>query len=196
MFNLDQLPYKNTALEPYISSRTVDFHYGKHQQAYLNNVNKLVEGSELENNSLEDIIVKTANDDEQKAIFNNAAQYYNHVFFWQGLRTNNGKKEIDEVTLRLINDNFISLDNFYDQVKTKALSLFGSGWVFLVKDGDFLKVLSFKNADNPLAHNLKPVWALDVWEHAYYLDYQNARSEFVKAVLFNLINWQFITKNI
>lgn len=196
MFTLPILPYEKTALEPHMSAKTLEFHYGKHHQAYIDNLNKLVAGTGLEKETLEAIIVKTANDPEQAGIFNNAAQAYNHYFFWKGLRPADGIAEPEPELLALIEKSFGSLGNFYGEFKTAATGVFGSGWVWLVKDGDSLKIIKTANADNPLAHKLRPLWTLDVWEHAYYLDYQNRRADFIEAVLCNLINWKFIAANL
>jgi len=197
MFTLPLLPYEKTALEPHMSVKTLEFHYGKHHQAYIDNLNKLAAGTEFEKETLESIIKKTANNPEQAGVFNNAAQAYNHDFFWKGLKP--AASEIAEPAAELlaaINKNFGSLGNFYGEFKTAALGVFGSGWVWLVKDGEALKVMKTANADTPLAHNLKPLWALDVWEHSYYLDYQNRRADYIETVLRNLINWKFVAANL
>ena len=196
MFTLPPLPYEKTVLEPYISAKTLEFHYGKHHQAYIDNLNKLIAGTDLEEDSLENIILATVKDSEQAAIFNNAAQAYNHDFFWKGLRPADGPLEPAAELLELINKSFGSLGEFYGNFKTAATGVFGSGWVWLVKDGEDLKIIKTANADNPLVHNLRPLWVLDVWEHAYYLDYQNRRAEYIEAVLRNLINWNFIAANL
>jgi len=192
MFILEQLPFAKNALEPQMSERTLDFHYGKHHQAYVDNLNKLITGTEFETESLENIILKTAGSVNQSAIFNNAAQAYNHSFFWKCLRASDATLEPSAGLLEFINSSFSSLDSFFAEFKTIALSQFGSGWVWLVKEGKTLKIVKMANADTPIAHNLKPLFALDVWEHSYYLDYQNRRGDFIDAVLRNLINWDFI----
>jgi Fe-Mn family superoxide dismutase len=196
MFTLPLLPYEKTALEPHISAKALEFHYGKHHQAYIDNLNKLIAGTDLEKESLENVILATVKDSEQAAIFNNAAQAYNHDFFWKGLRPADGPLEPAAELLELINKSFGSLGEFYGNFKTAATGVFGSGWVWLVKDGKDLKIIKTANADNPLAHNLRPLWVLDVWEHAYYLDYQNRRAEYIEAVLRNLVNWNFIAANL
>ena len=196
MFTLQSLPYEKTALEPHISERTLEFHHDKHHQAYVDNLNKLVAGTELETASLEDIIVKTAGSATQAAIFNNAGQVYNHDIFWQSLRPAGTIVEPGVKTLALINSSFGSLENFYSEFKTLALSQFGSGWAWLATDGTILKLMKTANADNPLTSGLKPLFGLDVWEHSYYLDYQNRRADFIEAVLQNLINWNFIEANL
>ena len=196
MFTLSILPYDKSALEPHISSRTLEFHYGKHHQTYIDNLNKLAAGSAWEKESLENIIIKSAGVPEQAGLFNNAAQAYNHEFFWNCLRPAAENMEPDGELLNLINNFFGSLDNFIAELKAAALGQFGSGWVWLVKDGETLKIMKTANADTPLAHGLKPLFTLDVWEHAYYLDYQNRRADFATAVLSNLINWKFISQNL
>lgn len=196
MFTLPLLPYEQSALAPHMSARTLEFHYGKHHQAYIDNLNKLVAGTAWEKESLENIITKSAGVPEQAGLFNNAAQAYNHAFFWNCLRPATEKMEPDAELLNLINNFFGSLDDFYAQLKAAALGQFGSGWAWLVKDGETLKIMKTANADNPLAHGLKPLFAIDVWEHAYYLDYQNRRADFAAAILSSLINWKFISKNL
>lgn len=196
MFTLNSLPFPVTALEPHLSAKTLEFHYGKHHQAYIDNLNKLIAGTSLEAANLEDIIRQTAGSANQAAIFNNAAQVFNHDFFWQSLRPADASKEPSVELLNLINNSFGSFENFLTEFKNAALSQFGSGWAWLVKDGAQLKIIKTANADNPLAQNLKPLLALDVWEHAYYLDYQNRRGDYLDAVLKNLLNWEWAQKNL
>jgi len=196
MFTLSLLPFEKNALEPHISAKTLEFHYGKHHQAYVDNLNKLIAGTEFETESLENIILKTAGSLNQVAIFNNAAQIYNHDFFWRSLKPLTQNSEPSADLLTLINTSFGSLENFYTEFKAAALGQFGSGWAWLVKDGNSVKIFKTANADTPIAHNLKPLLTIDVWEHAYYLDYQNRRADFVDAVLKNLLNWEFAAGNI
>lgn len=196
MLNLNPLPFTKNSLEPHISERTIDFHYGKHHQAYLDNLNKLISGSDLENLSLEEIIKISAGDGEKIGIFNNAAQVYNHDFFWSSLSPVDSKSEISEELLLLINSSFGSLEKFKEDFKNAALTQFGSGWVWLVKDGEKLAILKTSNADTAILHEVKPLLVVDVWEHAYYLDYQNKRGDFVSVVLDNLINWEFVLSNL
>ncbi len=196
MFTLPKLPYEQTALEPHISAKTLEFHYGKHHQAYIDNLNKLIAGTDLEPETLENIVLKTVDNQDKTGIFNNAAQAYNHDFFWKGLRPTGGLMEPAPELLEAINKSFGSLGNFYGEFKTAATGVFGSGWVWLVRDGENLKIMKTANADTPLAHDLHPLWVLDVWEHAYYLDYQNRRADFIEAVLRNLINWEFVAANL
>lgn len=196
MFTLSLLPFEKNALEPYISSKTLDFHYGKHHQAYVDNLNKLILGTELETKSLENIILDTASDASRSGIFNNAAQIYNHDFFWKSLRSASISSEPDEKILGLINKSFGNLENFYSEFKAAALSQFGSGWAWLVLEGETLKIYKTANADTPIVHGLKPILTVDVWEHAYYLDYQNRRADFVDGILKNLLNWEFAVSNL
>jgi len=196
MFILSSLPYEKSALEPHISANTLDFHHGKHHQAYVDNLNKLVAGTEMETLSLEAIIKKIAGSSNNAAIFNNAAQAYNHDFFWHSLRPVAQPSEPSVELSSLINESFGSLENFYNELKTAALGQFGSGWVWLVKDGENLKIMKTANADTPIAHDLKPLLTIDVWEHAYYLDYQNRRADFIDGVMRNLLNWEFAESNL
>lgn len=196
MFTLKPLPFEPNALEPFMSAKTIEFHYGKHHQAYIDNLNKLILGTDLAGLTLEEIIIKTKNNPEQAAIFNNAAQVYNHDIFWQNLSSDPQNRKISDQVLLQIEKNFSSLDNFYDQFKSIGLSQFGSGWVWLVKSDKGLEIIKTANADNPIAHGLKPLIAIDVWEHSYYLDYQNKRADFLDNCLKNLLNWKFVESNI
>lgn len=193
MFSLNEfpLPFNSVALEPYISQETIDFHHGKHLATYIKNLNDLYQGTQYENLPLNDIIIQTAKDDSAKKIFNNAAQVYNHNFFFHCLSNEKFPvpPEITEV--------FESAENFYSQFKSVATSIFGSGWAWLVQEKDgTLKIISTANADTPIAHNLKPILTIDVWEHSYYLDYQNRRADYIDTVLKNLINWEFVKENL
>ncbi len=192
MFILEKLPFEENALEPHISANTLSFHYGKHHQTYIDNLNKLIAGTELETEPLENIIIKTAGSVNQIGIFNNAAQVYNHSFFWKCLRKSDITLEPSTELFNLIEKSFGSLADFFEAFKVAALSQFGSGWVWLVKNNDKLEIMKTANADTPLARGLKPLFVIDVWEHAYYLDYQNKRGDYIDAVLRNLINWSFI----
>ena len=196
MFTLKPLPYEKEALSPLMSSQTLEFHHDKHHQTYVDNLNKLIAGTELESLSLEEIIIRTAKDPEKTAIFNNAGQVYNHNIFWDSLKPVEENSQPGPKTTALIEEFFGSLDNFYNEFKTLALGQFGSGWAWLVSDGESLKIMKTTNADNPLTSGLKPLIGIDVWEHAYYLDYQNRRADFLEAVLRNLINWQFVENNL
>lgn len=196
MFTLNKLSYDLSALEPYMSEKTLSFHYGKHHQTYVDNLNKLIVGGEMETLGLEEIILKTANKTELSVIFNNAAQVYNHNVFWECLKPvqKEGEKEESNMAqgelLKALEANFGSWDNFLVEFKALAMSQFGSGWAWLVKDGKSLKILKTLNGENPLSLNLKPLVTIDVWEHSYYLDYQNRRADYLEAVLKNLVDWQ------
>jgi len=195
MFSLKPLPYKIEALEPHISARTLEFHYGKHHQTYVDNLNKLVAETDLAELSLEKIIKASANQAEMAAIFNNAAQVYNHDFFWQSLHPALEPMAIPAALMSLIERDFSSLEKMLDEFKAASLSQFGSGWAWLVLAEGKLKIMKTANADTAFLHGVTPLLALDVWEHSYYLDYQNRRADFVSAVLLNLLNWRFAAKN-
>ena len=188
-FKLPPLPYAENALEPVISARTIGFHYGKHHQGYVNNLNKLVTGTPLADQPLEAVVKATANPD-QTAIFNNAAQVWNHTFYWNSLKPKGGGKPTGALA-EMIDKSFGGFEQFKAEFAKAATGQFGSGWAWLVKDGDKLAVVKTGNADNPLVHGQKPLLTVDVWEHAYYLDYQNRRADYVTAVLDDLINWDF-----
>jgi len=191
-FQLPPLPYAENALEPSISARTMSIHYGKHHAAYVDNLNKLIAVSELEAMPLEEIIKVTTNsrDKDGPAIFNNAAQVWNHTLFWNSMKPNGGGKP-SGVLLEKIMRSFGSFEKFQEAFSAAALAQFGSGWVWLVVEGDGLKVIKTSNADTPVAHGQKSLLCCDVWEHAYYLDYQNRRKDFVEVFLDKLVNWDF-----
>ena len=190
MFKLPILNYELDALVPYISKNTMEFHYLKHHQTYVDNLNKLIAGTEFENMALEEIVQKTVGKPEYTAIFNNAAQVWNHTFFWNCMRPNGGSRPQG----RLLDDiikTFGSYEDFCKEFKAAALAQFGSGWTWLVRRADGgLEVMKTANADNPLAHGLEALITIDVWEHAYYLDYQNRRGDFVEAFLNHLVDWK------
>lgn len=192
---LPPLPYADNALDPVISANTMSFHYGKHHKGYVDNLNKLVTGTEFADLSLEKIIAATAGQTEKSAIFNNAAQIWNHTFYWRSLRQNGGG-EPPAALKQKIEASFGSVDACKKELLTAATTQFGSGWAWLVLDGDKLKVVKTSNADSPLTTGMKPLLTIDVWEHAYYLDYQNRRADYVNAVLDKLINWGFAADNL
>jgi Fe-Mn family superoxide dismutase len=193
-FELPLLPWADNALEPTISAKTISFHYGKHHKAYVDNLNKMVAGTDLESKSLEDIIKATANDTSKTGVFNNAAQVWNHTFFWHCMKPGGGKPS-GKIAER-IEETFGTYEKFAEQFKAAAVGRFGSGWAWLIDDGGTLKIISTPNADNPLAHGQKALLTVDVWEHAYYLDFQNRRPDFVQAFLDHLVNWEFVAKNL
>lgn len=192
--SLPPLPYAENALDPVISANTLSFHYGKHHKAYVDNLNKLISGTELADSSLEEIIAATAGNAEKAGIFNNAAQVWNHTFYWNSLSPHGGGKPPSDLGGK-IDSSFGSLDACKKELATAATTQFGSGWAWLVQDGDKLKVVKTGNADSPLTKGMKPLLTIDVWEHAYYLDYQNRRPDYVNAVLEKLINWDFALRN-
>jgi len=194
-FELPPLPYKKDALAPHLSERTLTFHYEKHHQAYVNNLNKLIEGTELEKKSLEEIIHATANNAEKVGIFNNAAQVWNHTFYWHSMTPQGGDEPEGSLAAKITKD-FGSFEEFAKLFKQAGVSQFGSGWAWLVleKDGS-LKVTKTPNADLPMVHGQKALLTCDVWEHAYYLDYQNLRPDYIDIFLKNLANWNFAQKN-
>jgi len=186
---LPPLPYAKNALEPYISAETLDFHHGKHHQAYVTNLNNLIPGTEFEKASLEDIILKSSG-----GIFNNAAQIWNHTFYWNSLKPNGGGAPTGALA-DAINKTFGSFDKFKEEFTKTAVTTFGSGWAWLVKHADgSLGLVSTSNAGCPLTQGLKPLLTCDVWEHAYYIDFRNARPKYVEE-FWNLVNWDFVAKN-
>ena len=189
--SLPELPYGKDALAPIISANTLGFHYGKHHKAYVDNLNKLITGTDLEKKSLEEIIMISAKDSAKVGIFNNAAQIWNHSFYWQCLKKSGGGIPVGSVAAK-INDTWGNYDKFTEELKNAGITQFGSGWAWLVLDGSQLKITKTTNADTPLAHGQKPLLTIDVWEHAYYLDYQNRRPDYLTAVIQNLINWDFV----
>jgi Fe-Mn family superoxide dismutase len=192
---LPPLPYSENALEPIITAKTMSFHYGKHHKTYVDNLNKLILGSEYASLTLDKIITSTEGKPEKTAIFNNAAQTWNHTFYWNSLTPKGGGEPPDALKLK-IEASFGSVDTCRKELASTAVSQFGSGWAWLVQEGGTLKVVKTANAAIPMTMGLKPLLAIDVWEHAYYLDYQNRRADYVNAVLDKLINWEFALQNI
>jgi Fe-Mn family superoxide dismutase len=191
---LPPLPYADSALGSIIPAATIGFHYGKHHKGYVENLNKLIEGTELMGLPLEKIIAATAGKADQTAIFNNAAQTWNHNFYWASMKPDGGGKPPAGL-LQKIEASFITLDACKKELATAAITQFGSGWAWLVVDGTKLAVVKTANADVPLTKGLKPLLVIDVWEHAYYLEFQNRRADYVNAVLEKLINWSFAADN-
>ncbi len=191
-FELPTLPFAADALEPHISANTLGFHHGKHHNAYVTNLNNLVGES---SSSLEDIIRETSGDEAKAGIFNNAAQVWNHSFYWNSMKPGGGGAPSGELAER-INASFGSYDKFRDDFKTAAVGQFGSGWAWLVVDGDGVKIVKTANADTPIAHSQVPLVTCDVWEHAYYLDFQNRRPDYVQTFLDHLVNWDFAAANL
>lgn len=189
------LPYAKDALEPYISARTFEFHYGKHHKAYVDNANKMLEGSDLAGKDLLTIIQTAAKDPAKKGLFNNTAQAWNHAFFWQCMKKCGGGKPTGKVAERITAD-FGGYEKFAEAFKNAGATQFGSGWAWLVEKGGKLEIMQSANADTPVAQGIKPLLVVDVWEHAYYLDYQNRRPDFLQAFIDHLINWDFVNTNI
>ena len=185
-FTLPELPYNKDALEPHISAETLEYHYGKHHNTYVVNLNKLTEGTEYAEKSLEEVI-KTS----KGGMFNNAAQVWNHSFYWYCLSPQGGGEPKGELA-EAINQNFGSFATFKEQFSQTAITTFGSGWAWLVKKPDnSLAIVNTSNAETPLTQNLKPLLTCDVWEHAYYIDYRNARPKYIEA-FWQLVNWDFV----
>lgn len=187
---LPPLPYAQDALAPFVSAKTMGFHYGKHHQGYADNLNKLVAGTPFAGRPLEEIIRETATLPDKTAIFNNAAQVWNHTFFWQSMKANGGGQPSGRL-LEMIIGAFGTFEAFKTAFETAGVGQFGSGWVWLVQDGGKVKIVKTANADTPLAHGQNALLTCDVWEHAYYLDYQNRRKDFVATFLDHLANWDF-----
>jgi Fe-Mn family superoxide dismutase len=190
-FELPELPYARNALAPHMSEQTLDFHYGKHHQTYVTTLNDLVAGTEHEGKPLEEVIRAA----EPGVLFNNAAQAWNHTFFWSCM-TPGGGGEPDGDVKTAVESAFGSVDEFKSTFTDKAKTLFGSGWTWLAKGDDGLEILQTKDADLPLKHGKTAILTLDVWEHAYYLDYQNARPAYIETWLENLVNWEFAAENL
>ncbi len=194
-FSLPPLPYPEDALEPDYSARTISFHYGKHHKAYVDNLNKLIAGTEWEGKSLEEIIRLAAADPAKVGVFNNAAQVWNHTFFWHCMKPQGGGRPTGKLA-KMLDEAFGSYEKFAEQFKATAVGRFGSGWGWLVLEGGALKLVSTPNAETPLTKGQVALLTVDVWEHAYYLDYQNRRPDFVQAFLDKLVNWDFVAANL
>jgi len=192
---LPPLPYAENALEPVISARTMGFHYGKHHKGYVDNLNKMIAGTDYAGLTLGKLVCGTVGKIEKAALFNNASQSWNHTFFWHSLSPRGGG-EPPAALKKKIEADFGTVDVCKKELATAATAQFGSGWVWLVLDGGALKVVKTCNANSPLAMGKKPLLAIDVWEHAYYLDYQNRRMDYVSAVLDKLVNWSFAADNL
>ncbi len=192
-FELPPLPYDYDALDPYISAKTLEFHHDKHHAGYVTNLNNLTKDTPLANKSLEEVINETANDSSKAGIFNNAAQVWNHTFYWHSLKKNGGGQPSGELAEK-INSTFGSFDEFKKQFKDAGATQFGSGYAWLVLDKGDLKVLKTPNAVTPITSGQTPLLTADVWEHAYYLDYQNRRPDYLQTFLDNLINWDFVAE--
>jgi Fe-Mn family superoxide dismutase len=193
--SLPPLPYAEDALEPHYSARTISFHYGKHHKTYVDNISKLIAGTEFENKPLEEIIAASANDPARVGWFNNSAQVWNHTFFWNCMKPGGGGRPQGSLAVR-IDETFGGYEKFAEQFKTAGVGRFGSGWGWLVVEAGALKIVTTPNADTPMVHGQTALLTVDVWEHAYYLDYQNRRADFIQAFLDNLVNWEFVAANL
>ena len=195
-FELPALPYEKDALEPHMSAKTFEFHHGKHHNTYVVNLNGLLDGSDMAGKSLEEIIMATAGDSSKAGMFNNAAQVWNHTFFWNSMKPGGGGAPSGDLAAKIDAD-FGSLDKFKEAFKQAGATQFGSGWAWLVVgDGGKLEVVKTPNAENPMTQGKTPLLTCDVWEHAYYLDYQNRRPDFLAAFLDHLVNWDFAAENL
>lgn len=192
---LPDLPYAENALEPVISGQTLSFHYGKHHKGYVDKLNTLVQGTDFADANVEEIIIATADQPDNAAIFNNAAQVWNHTFYWASLKAKGGGKPTGELGAK-IEESFGGYDAMKNEYVDKATGQFGSGWAWLVEEGGKLAIVNTPNAVTPLIHGQKPLLTIDVWEHAYYLDYQNRRKDYVNAVMDQLLNWDFAAENL
>ncbi len=195
-FSLPALPYPDDALAPTISASTISFHYGKHHKAYVDNLNKMADGKDWAAKSLEDVIHMSAGKADMAGVFNNSAQIWNHTFYWNCLKPNGGGAPTGKLA-QMIDAAFGSFDNFKKEFANAAMTQFGSGWAWLVAEGDAVKLVKTGNAETPLTNPaIKPLLTIDVWEHAYYVDYQNRRADYVAAVIDKLLNWDFAAANL
>jgi Fe-Mn family superoxide dismutase len=194
-YELPALPYEYTALEPYISKSTLEFHHDKHHAAYVNNFNAAVKDTEWDSKPIEEVIKAIAGDTSKAGVFNNAAQAWNHSFYWNSIKPGGGGAPTGALADKITAD-FGSFDAFVEEIKKAGATQFGSGWAWLVLDGGTLKVTKTGNADNPLTAGQTPLLTIDVWEHAYYLDYQNRRPDYLSDFLSKLVNWDFVAANL
>jgi len=194
-FELPSLPYASDALAPYMSSETLDFHHGKHHQTYVTNLNNLVKDTDMQNSSLEEIVVKSSKDPSMAGIFNNAGQHWNHILFWQCMKPNGGGSIPSELESRITSD-LGGIDQFKEAFIQAGITQFGSGWAWLAIDNGKLVVTKSPNASNPLVDGMKPILGCDVWEHSYYIDYRNKRPDYLKAFLDSMVNWEFVASQL
>ncbi|MCU7521878.1 MAG: superoxide dismutase [Bacteroidota bacterium] len=192
---LPDLPYAKNALEPHISAKTLEFHHDKHHNAYVQNANKMLEGTDLANADVETIVKKTYGDQSKTGLFNNAAQVWNHTFLWNSMKPNGGGMPTGEIA-GMIEKDFGNYQKFVEEFKNAGATQFGSGWAWLVLKGGKLQITKTPNADTPIARGEKPLLTVDVWEHAYYLDYQNRRPDYLTTFIEHLINWDFVNENL
>lgn len=190
-FELPPLPYDYSALQPYMSAQTLQFHHDKHHQAYVTKLNELVAGTDLEGKSLEDVVKASFGKAEKQGVFNNAGQHWNHILFWEWMSPQGSRSMPSELEKRIASD-FGGVDAFKKEFTAQGVAQFGSGWVWLVEDGGKLSIMKTPNAENPLAHGKHALLGCDVWEHSYYLDYQNRRPDYLNAFLDHLVNWETV----
>ena len=190
-----ELPFAEHALDPHISANTLGFHYGKHHATYVKKYNDMVAGTPYDDQSIEDVIVATANDPDKAGVFNNGAQAWNHSFYWNCLSPEGGGKPSGEIAAKIESD-LGGYDAFKNEFANAAATQFGRGWAWLVLDAGRLKIVKTANAQTPLANGMYPLLTIDVWEHAYYLDYQNRRPDYIAAVIDELLNWEFVSENL
>lgn len=194
-FTLPDLPFAKDALQPHMSAETLDYHHGKHHRAYIDKTNGMLAEKGLADASLS-AVIKAAKDKGDKGLFNNSAQIWNHSFFWQCLAPAEGQKPSGKLAA-MIDDSFGSIDALLTKLKEESVGHFASGWGWLVLDGGTLKITSLHDADTPVVHDgMTPLLTLDVWEHAYYVDYRNARPDYLEAVIKNIVNWDFVAQNL
>jgi Fe-Mn family superoxide dismutase len=189
-FTLPELPYSKDALAPHISAETLEYHHGKHHKAYVDNLNKLLDGKPEASKTLEEVIMSS-----DGGVFNNAAQIWNHTFYWSSMKANGGGKPTGDLAAAIDRD-FGSFDKFKEEFATAGATQFGSGWAWLVLEGGKLKVTKTPNADLPMKHGQKALLTMDVWEHAYYIDFRNARPKYIETFLTSLANWDFALENL
>ena len=194
-FELPSLPYASDALAPYMSSETLDFHHGKHHQTYVTNLNNLVKDTDMQDSSLEEIVVKSSKDPSMAGIFNNAGQHWNHILFWQCMKPNGGGSMPSELESRNTSD-LGGIAKFKEAFIQAGITQFGSGWAWLAIDNGKLVVTKSPNASNPLVDGMKPILGCDVWEHSYYIDYRNKRPDYLKAFLDSMVNWEFVASQL
>ena len=194
-FELPSLPYASDALAPYMSSETLDFHHGKHHQTYVTNLNNLVKDTDMQDSSLEEIVVNSSKDPSMAGIFNNAGQHWNHILFWQCMKPNGGGSMPSELESRITSD-LGGIDQFKEAFIQAGITQFGSGWAWLAIDNGKLVVTKSPNASNPLVDGMKPILGCDVWEHSYYIDYRNKRPDYLKAFLDSMVNWEFVASQL
>ena len=194
-FELPSLPYASDAVAPYMSSETLDFHHGKHHQTYVTNLNNLVKDTDMQDSSLEEIVVKSSKDPSMAGMFNNAGQHWNHILFWQCMKPNGGGSMPSELESRITSD-LGGIDQFKEAFIQAGITQFGSGWAWLAIDNGKLVVTKSPNASNPLVDGMKPILGCDVWEHSYYIDYRNKRPDYLKAFLDSMVNWEFVASQL